>query len=132
MVFRSDGTSVNYPDFGSQPNVVSASNGRVAAIDNKAIVLVSANGLKTIATPRQAADLVPGAMFAMDDNGIAIDPHGNVYVNQDFLVGRRGCTDVIFEIHASGRIQAVALRSRRYLRLSRFLVRGRSGPPLGA
>jgi hypothetical protein len=43
----------------------------------------------------------------MGDNGIAIDHHGHVYVNQDFSVGRRGCSDVIAEIDPNGHLRTV-------------------------
>ena len=98
MILRSNGSIENYPDIGSQPNDMSASNGVVVAIHNGAVVRVGANGLETIATPRQLAKLVSGAALHMGDNGIAIDRHGNVYVDQDLPVVHRGCADVIVEI----------------------------------
>jgi hypothetical protein len=102
MVVRSNGSTENYPDHGSQLNNTSSSGGTVVAFHNGAVVRVEANGLKTIATARQLSNVVPGTVGAMGDNGIAIDRHGNIYVNPDFLFGRHGCTDVILEIHASG------------------------------
>ena len=107
MVVRSNGSIANYPDTVSQPNLMATSNGTVAAIHNRAVVRVGVNRLETIATPRQIIDLVPGAIGVMGDNGIAIDRHGIVYANQDFLVAHRGCTDVIFKIDPSGRIRTL-------------------------
>ncbi len=107
MVVRSNGSIENYPDNVSQPNDIAASNGTVVAIHNRAVVRVGVSGLHTIATPRQVADLIPGAIGVMGDNGVALDRHGNVYFNQDFLVAHRGCTDVIFKIDPSGRIRTL-------------------------
>ena len=105
MVVRSNGSTENYPDTTSQPNDMSASNGTVVAIHNGAIVRVGVNGLATIATQRQLANLVPGATGGWPGVGIAIDRHGTVYVDQDFLFDRRGCADVIFEIGPSGQVR---------------------------
>ena len=77
---------------------MSASNGTVVAIHNGAVVRVGVNGLETIATRGQLANLVPGATGGWPGVGIAINRHGNIYVNQDFLFGRRGCADIIVEI----------------------------------
>lgn len=65
MVVQSNGTTADYPNFGSQPDLMSASNGIVVAIHNRAVVRVGTNGLETIATPRQIADLVSRAALAM-------------------------------------------------------------------
>ena len=102
MVVRSNATTKNYPDHGSQANDISASNGTVVAIHNGAIVRVAVNGLTTIATPTQLINLVPGAEGSWPGDGIAVDPQGNVYVDQDYLIAHRGCADVIFKIGSSG------------------------------
>jgi hypothetical protein len=102
MVVRSNGTTKNYPDHGSQANEMSVSDGTVVAIHNGAVVRVGAHGLQTIATQRQLIKLVPGATLAWPGVGIAIDRHRNVYVDQDFLIARHGCVDAIFEIESSG------------------------------
>lgn len=102
MVVRSNGSTKNYPDRGSQADDMSVSNGAVVAIHNGAIVRVGANGLHTIATQRQLIDLVPGATGGWPGVGIANDRQGNVYVDQDFLIARHSCADVIFEITSSG------------------------------
>jgi hypothetical protein len=102
MVVRSNGSTKNYPDHGSQADDMSVSDGTVVAIHNGAIVRVGANGLRTIATQRQLLDLVPGATSGWPGVGIANDHEGNVYVDQDFLIGRHGCADVIFEIRSNG------------------------------
>jgi hypothetical protein len=107
MIVRSDGTSESYPDFGSQPNDMSASDGTVVAIHNGAVVRIEANRLETIATRRRLAALLPGATVRMGDNGIAIDRHGKVYVNQDFLVGRRGCVDMLAEIDPNAHLRTL-------------------------
>jgi hypothetical protein len=102
MVVRANGSTKNYPDHGSQQDDMSVSDGTVVAIHNGAIVRVGANGLRTIATQRQLIDLVPGATSGWPGVGIANDLQGNVYVDQDFLIARHGCADVIFEIKSSG------------------------------
>jgi len=107
MVVRSNGSTQNYPDTVSQPNDMSASNGTVVAIHNGAVVRVGANGLKTIATQRQLANLVPAATGGWPGVGIAINRHGTIYVNQDFLFGRRGCADIIVEIEPNGHMRAL-------------------------
>jgi hypothetical protein len=104
MVARTNGTTENFPDLGSQANDMSASNGTVVAIHNGAIVRVGVNGLATIATERQLTSLVPGGL-GWPGVGIAIDREGTVYVDRDFIVARPGCADVIFEIERSGRIR---------------------------
>lgn len=98
MIVRSNGSIESYPDSGSQPNDMAASDGTVVAIHNGAVVRIGAHGLETIATQPRLARLASGTALRMGDNGIAIDRHGNVYVNQDFLVRGRGCVDVIAEI----------------------------------
>jgi hypothetical protein len=100
MVVRSNGTAKNYLSLGSQADDMSVSNGDVVAIHNGAIVRVGVNGLSTIASQRQLTQLVPGATGDWPGVGIAIDRRGNVYVDQDFLIARHGCADVIFEIAA--------------------------------
>lgn len=105
MIVRANGSIENYPDAGSQPNDMSASSGTVVAIHNGAVVRIHAHGLETIATLRRLAELVSGNALRMGDNGIAIDRRGNVYVNQDFLVAHRGCTDVIVEIDPNGHMR---------------------------
>jgi NHL repeat len=105
MVVRSNGSTENYLDIGSQMNAMSSSNGTVVAIHNGAVVRVEVNALETLATPRQLSNLVPDASPGTGGGGIAIDRHGTVYVNQDFWLRHRGCADAIFEIHASGRIR---------------------------
>lgn len=107
MVVRSNGSTVNYPDIGSQPDDMAASNGSVVAIHNGAAVRIRANGLEPIATQRQLAGLVSRGALRMGDNGIAIDHRGRVYVNQDFLVAHRGCTDVIAEIDPDGQMRTL-------------------------
>ena len=98
MIVRANGSTRNYPDTGSQPDDMAASNGTVVAIHNGAVVRIRANSLHAIATQRQLTKLVSGRALHMGDNGIAIDRYGRVYVNQDYLVAHRGCTDVITEI----------------------------------
>ena len=103
MVVRSDGTTKNYPDRGSQSDAISASDGTVVAIHNGAIVRVEPNGLTTIATEHQLASLVPGGQ-GWPGVGIAIGRQGTIYVDQDFIVARH-CADVIFEIEPGGQIR---------------------------
>jgi hypothetical protein len=103
MVVRSNGSTENYPEYG-ELDAMSASNGTVVAIRNGAIVRVGLNGLATIATQRQLANLVPGAL-GWPGVGIAIDREGTVYVDQDFIIGRHGCADVIFQIGPRGQIR---------------------------
>jgi hypothetical protein len=86
---------------------MSASDGTVVAIHNGAIVAVKVNRLATIATRRQLTSLVPGATGGWPGVGIAIDRQRTVFVDQDYLFGRRGCADVIFEIEPSGPIRAL-------------------------
>jgi hypothetical protein len=102
MVVRSNGTTKNYPDHGSQADDMSVSNGDVVAIHNGAIVRVGVDGLRAIASQRQLIRLVPGATGDWPGVGIAVDRRGNVYVDQDFLIARHGCADVIFEIASGG------------------------------
>lgn len=102
MVVRSNGTTRSYPNQGSQADDMSVSNGSVVAIHNGAIVRVGVDELTAIATPRQLMNLVRGATGWWPGVGIAIDRHGNVYVDQDYLFARHGCADVIFEIEPSG------------------------------
>jgi hypothetical protein len=105
MIVRSNGGARNYPDKGSQPNEMATANGTVVAIHNGSVVRIGVDGLETIATQRQLAKMVSGAALRMGDNGIAIDRHGSVYVNEDFLVDRRGCTDVIVDIDPAGHMR---------------------------
>lgn len=98
MVVRSDGHTEDYPDTVSQPNDLAASNGTVVALHNGAVVRVGAGGLTTLATRQRLARLASLGALRMGDNGLAIDRRQHVYVNQDFLVAGRGCTDVIVEI----------------------------------
>jgi len=107
MVVRSNGSTVNYPDIGSQPDDMAASNGTVVAIHNGAVVRIGVSGLETIATQQQLTKLVSSAALRMGDNGIAIDHHRHVYVNEDYLVRHRGCTDVIVEIDPSGHMRTL-------------------------
>jgi hypothetical protein len=102
MVVRSNGTTKNYPNHGSEADDMSVSNRTVVAIHNGAIVRVEVNGLHTIASARQLIHLVPGATGDWPGVGIAIDRRGNVYVDQDYLIARHGCADVIFEIASGG------------------------------
>lgn len=101
MVVRSNASPKNYPDHGSQADDMSVSDGTVVAIHNGAIVRVGANGLHTLATQRQLIDLVPGATSEWPGVGIANDREGTVYVDQDFLIARHGCADVIFAIKSN-------------------------------
>jgi len=131
MIVRSNGSTENYPDNGSQPNDMSASNGTVVAIHNGAGVRIGVNGLETIATQRQLADLVAGAALRMGDNGIAIDRHGHVYVNQDFSIDRRGCTDVIVEIDQTGMCKRCGIPPWPVLVTDPSAARARSAARLG-
>ena len=105
MVVRCNGAIESYPNTTLQPNDMSASNGTVVAIHNGAVVRVGANGLETIATQRQLAKLASGAHIG--DGGIAVDRHGTIYIDQDFLVARRDCADVIVKIDPKGHMRAL-------------------------
>lgn len=106
-IVRADGTTTNYPDTGSQPNDMAASNGTVVAIHNGTVVRIRADGLETIATRRRLARLVSPGALRMGDNGIAVDRRGKIYVDQDFSVGRRRCTDIIVEIDPNRRMRTL-------------------------
>lgn len=107
MVVRSNGSTRTYPDTGSQPNEMAASDGTVVALHNGAVVRIGTDGLTTIASQRELARLVSGAALPMGDNGIAIDRNHDVYVNQDFLVPGRGCTDALLEIGPNRHLRAL-------------------------
>jgi len=107
MIVRANGSTRNYPDTSSQPDDMAASNGTVVAIHNGAVVRIGVNGLETIATQQQLTKLVSDAALRMGDNGIAIDRHRHVYVNEDYLLAHRGCTDVIIEIDPNGHMRTL-------------------------
>lgn len=107
MVVRSNGTNRNYPETVSQPNDMTAANGTVVAIHNGAVVRIGADGLTTIATQRELAGLVSGTALRMGDNGLAVDGRQDVYVNQDFLVAGRGCSDAVVEIGPNRHLRTI-------------------------
>ena len=109
---RPDGTIKSYPDVGSQTNPMASSDGVVVAFHNRAVARVQANGLHTIASPRQLLDMVPGATGSWSGDGIAIDRRGDVYIDQDFLIAHHGCAGAIFESQIqAGDVEAALWRS---------------------
>jgi len=107
MVVRSNGSIRTYPDHASQADFMSTSNGTVVVSHNLAIVKITAAGSQTLATERQIAHLVPGAIGVMGEVDIAINRHGTVYAVESVLARPHGCTSMIVQVSPGTRVRAL-------------------------
>jgi hypothetical protein len=107
MVVRSNGSIHTYPDYGSQADYMTPSNGAVFVSHNLTIVKITAAGIRTLATKRQIASLIPGAVGVMGEGDIAVNRHGTVYAVESVLARPHGCTSMIVKVSLNGPIRAL-------------------------
>jgi hypothetical protein len=109
MVVRANGSTKTYPDNSAQAGYMAEANGAVVVNHNLDVVRVTANGLETLATGRQIAKRVPGAIGVMGGSGggLALSDNGTVYAVESVLARPHGCTSVIAQIEPSGSIRAL-------------------------
>jgi hypothetical protein len=109
MVVQTNGRTANYPDRGSQAGYMAEANGSVVANYNLNVVRITANSMKTIATSRQIAHLVPRAIGIMGGGGgdVAVSRNGTIYALDSVLTRPHGCTSVIAQIDPNRSIRAM-------------------------
>jgi glucose/arabinose dehydrogenase len=107
MVVRLNRSIRTYPEGGSQTNFMTETNGSVVVNYNLAVVRVTATGMRTLATARQIAKLVPNAIGVMGGGDVAASPHGTVYAVESVLARPHGCTTVIAQINPDGTLSAL-------------------------
>jgi hypothetical protein len=114
MVVRFDGRIHTYRDVGSQAGYMTEAAGSVVANYNRAIVRITASGIQTLATQRQIAGLVPGAIGVMGGGGgdVAVSRTGTVYAVESVLAHPHGCTSVIAQITPRGTVSAAWLSAQ--------------------